>query len=266
MASRQSTDVVAIIPARAGSKGVPDKNLAPVAGVPLIAHTILSALRAPAISRVVVSTDSPRIAQVAHAYGADVPFLRPDELATDDAPGRAVWKHAIHALMNSLGMRPALTLYLQPTSPLRTAEDIERALDMQAARQADWIISCKRARESATWTTAPEADGRLPAFASIDLAATQRQSMPDRVVPNGAIYLARTEVLLNDPRLYTEQTYAYLMPEERSLDVDTPWDLHLADLILSARRHEPALEEHHTSTASLPREERTPTAFEKVEQ
>ena len=138
--------VVAIIPARGGSKGIPGKNLAIVGDKPLIAHTIDVALATKGISRIVVTTDSPRIAEVARSFGAEVPFLRPSALATDDAPGRGAWKHAIEWLEREEQFRPALTLCLQPTSPLRTSADLVAALEVQREQDADWVIGVMKAK------------------------------------------------------------------------------------------------------------------------
>jgi len=233
--AERDRSIVAVIPARGGSKGIKDKNLVPVAGKPLIAHTIEVAKATPEIERVIVTTDSPRIAEVARDYGAEVPFLRPTELATDDAPGRAVWKHAVEWLDRQENYRPALSICLQPTSPLRTALDLSHAISLHADRRADWVISVSKAKAPSIWLTSLEADGRIQGYAEAEVNLTQRQAIGDRVLPNGAIFLADREVLMNSSRLYTERTYAYVMPPERSIDIDSPWELHLVNLLMRER-------------------------------
>lgn len=227
--------IVAIIPARGGSKGIKDKNLVPVAGKPLIAHTIDVAKATPEIERVIVTTDSPRIAEVARDYGAEVPFLRPSELATDDAPGRAVWKHAIDWLDREESYRPALTFCLQPTSPLREPADLSSAIALHAERRADWVISVSKAKAPSIWLTNLDADGRIPGYAHAEVTLTQRQAIGDMYLPNGAIFLADREVLMTSDRLYTERTFAYVMPPERSIDIDSPWELNLVNLLMRER-------------------------------
>ena len=234
---RKSDDIVAIIPARGGSKGIPGKNLARVADKPLIAHTIEVALATPGISRVVVTTDCHQIAEVARTYGAEVPFLRPAELASDDAPGRAVWKHAIDWLEREEEYRPALTFCLQPTSPLRTSADLLAAMTVQREHDADWVVSVTKTKAPSVWLTGIGPDGRLAGYANANVSSTQRQSVEDKFLPNGALFLAKCDVLMTSSRLYTERTFAYVMPAERSLDIDTPWELHLTNLVMKDQSH-----------------------------
>lgn len=229
---------LAVVPARSGSKRAPGKNLATVGGAPLIAHAIAAARAARCVDRVVVTTDCQRIADVARRYGAECPFLRPAELASDDAPGRAAWKHAVAWLAEHEEYRPARTVLLQPTSPLRTASDVEAAVDLLERRDADWVVSVVCEKDPAPWLTPLGPEGRLPGYAAIPLPWTQGQRPTEPTYrPNGAVFAARTNVLMESSTLYTDRTYAYVMPNERSLDVDAPWDLYLADLVLKDRIH-----------------------------
>lgn len=231
--------VVGIIPARGGSKAIPKKNVASLAGRPLIAWTITAALCSPALNRVIVSTDDAKIAEVAQQWGAEVPFLRPAELAQDDTSGIEPVLHAVRWLDEHEGYRPDYVMVLQPTSPLRTAEDIEAAMQLARERQADGVVSVCSVHQHPCWMKRITEDGRLTDFLPLDSAYTCRQDLPPVYALNGAIYLARREVLLERQTFYTDRTYGYIMPPERSLDIDTPWDLHLADLILKERmRHE----------------------------
>ena len=226
---------LAVIPARSGSKGIPRKNLAKVAGKPLVAWTIETALACPLLDRVIISTDDSEIADVACCYGAEAPFLRPSELAQEDTPGIEPILHAVHWLDEHEGYRPDYVMVLQPTSPLRTAEDIKTAVQLAQERQADGVVSVCPAHQHPYWMKRITEDGRLADFLSLDHAYTQRQELPPIYALNGAIYLTRREVLLERRTFYTDRTYGYIMPLERSLDIDTPWDLHLADLILKDR-------------------------------
>jgi len=231
--------VLAVIPARGGSKGIPRKNIAKVAGKPLVAWTIETAIICPLLDRVIISTDDPEIANVARCYGAEVPFLRPSELAQDDTPGIETILHTVRWLHEHEGYRPDYVMVLQPTLPLRTVEDIEAAVQLAWECQADGVVSVCTVHRHPYWMKRITEDGRLTDFLSLDHAYTQRQELPPVYALNGAIYLARCEVLLEQRTFYTDRTYAYIMPPERSLDIDTPWDLYLADLILKDRmRHE----------------------------
>ena len=226
------TDCLAVVTARGGSKGVPGKNLAPVAGRPLIAWTIAAAQGATQVTRVIVSTDSQEISGVAREWGAEVPFLRPAELARDQTPGVEPVLHAIEWLAENEGYRPNLVLLLQPTSPLRTAADIEAALARLAETGADAVVGVTLAEHHPYWTKAIDDQGYLRNFVAADQVPDRRQDLPPAYAVNGAIYLIRREVLLRDRTLFPERTVGYAMPPERSLDVDTRWDLDLADIVL----------------------------------
>jgi CMP-N,N'-diacetyllegionaminic acid synthase len=221
--------VLAVIPARAGSRGVPGKNLRVVAGRPLIAWTIAAARNTPAIDRAIVSTDSSEIADVARAWGAEVPFLRPRELALDDTPGLDPVLHVLETLDRLEAYRPDFVMLLQPTSPLRTAADIESAIGFARAG-ADSVVSVSPVAQHPAWMKRV-ADGYLDDWSATDLQSTRQQLEPLFVL-NGAIYLARTATLVARRSFYGERTRAYVMPPERSIDIDSPWDLHLADLAL----------------------------------
>jgi CMP-N,N'-diacetyllegionaminic acid synthase len=225
------TEVLAIIPARAGSKGVPGKNLYPVGGRPLIAWSIEQARRSSSVTRVVVSTDGDEIARVAVAEGAEVPVLRPSDLAADETPGTAPIVHMTEWLAAHDGYVPDAIVVLQPTSPLRAPEDIDAACALMRARQADAVASICLVAEPAAWQRSLDAEGRLIGGEEAD-EALPRQAYAPKYVLNGAIYLVRRDVLLARRSLYGERTFGYVMPRERSLDIDTRWDLHVADLVL----------------------------------
>ena len=229
-----SVSSVAIVPARGGSKGIPNKNITLVAGRPLIEWTIAAARAARGIDRLIVSTDSQEIATVARAAGAEVPFLRPAELARDDSPGTAVIVHALNWLAANDGYHPTYAMCLQPTSPLRTAEDIDAAIALALAKACDSVVSVTPAEHHPHWMKRIDDSGRLHPWATGDIA-TRRQDLPPAYALNGAIYLALRGVLVERETFYSEATHAYVMPAERSLDIDDTWHLHLADLILRTR-------------------------------
>ncbi|HZS37723.1 MAG TPA: acylneuraminate cytidylyltransferase family protein [Polyangia bacterium] len=227
--------LLALIPARGGSKGVRGKNVALVAGRPLIAWTVEAARAARHVERVVVTTDSPEIAEAARAAGAEVPFLRPDELARDDTPGIAPALHATRWLDEHEAYRPELVCYLQPTSPLRRAEHIDAAVELLREKAADAAVSVTPVEHHPYWTKRLAPDGRLSDFLTPDPPITRRQDLPPLYALNGALYLVRRAVLLADETLFPPNTVGYVMTPRDSLDVDTPFDLELADLLLRAR-------------------------------
>ena len=226
---------VGVITARGGSKSIPKKNTAPIGGKPLIAWTIEAALRSSALSRVIVSTDDTEIAEVARQWGAEVPFLRPAELARDDSPHIPVVVHAVEWLESHEDTRPDYILLLQPTSPLRSTEDIDNAIRLALEKDADSVVSVCQALSHPYLTKRITANGHLEDFVPKPEGYLRRQALPPAYFVNGAIYLVQRDVLIEKQTFYTERTYAYVMPPERSLDIDTPWDLYLADLILKER-------------------------------
>lgn len=217
--------VLALIPARGGSRRAPGKNLAPVAGRPLIAWTIEAALQAACIDHVIVDTDDAAIADAARQWGARTPYARPPELARDDTPSMAVVLHALRRLDEQERYRPHWLCLLQPTSPLRTAADIDAAMQLALDRRADSVVSVTASDHDARWFKHLDDDGRL-----------RDATIPPGLRParlNGAIYLARRDLLLQQQTWYGERAFGYAMPEARSLDIDEPWQLRVAEAMLS---------------------------------
>ncbi|MCA1990029.1 MAG: acylneuraminate cytidylyltransferase family protein [Desulfarculus sp.] len=236
--SEQAGGVLGLIPARGGSKGIPRKNLAPLAGRPLIAHTIAAALASARLDRVVVSTDDPEIAAVAREHGAEVPFLRPAELADDTAPALAVIRHAIAAL-DAQGWRTQALAYLQPTSPLRTAQQIDAALAMLLEQGADSVVSVVEVPHnfSPLSVMRRQDDGRLTPYQEPDgPVPLRRQDKPRLWARNGPAVLALTrETVMDLGVLYGPRTLGLVMDRVDSLDIDEPLDLELAAWLLARR-------------------------------
>lgn len=218
---------MALIPARGQSKGIPRKNIKMLCGKPLIAWTIEAALAARSVDAVVVSTEDEEIASVAKAAGAQVPFLRPAELAGDHTPGIAPVMHAIERLPDYSGI-----LLLQPTSPLRTKEDIEGLLAMAHGAGANSVVSVCAVGEHPAWMFQRAEDGRLKPFLD-GPAPTRRQDLPSLYVLNGAMYFVRREWLVECEALVGPETLGYLMPPERSVDIDTMTDWRAAEIAIA---------------------------------
>jgi N-acylneuraminate cytidylyltransferase/CMP-N,N'-diacetyllegionaminic acid synthase len=227
--------ILGVIPARGGSKGIPDKNIAPVAGKPLIAWTIDAATSCSWLDRVIVTTDDPQIASIAKDWSAEVPFLRPEALARDDTPGMVPLLHAAQWLADTEDYRPDYLLLLQPTSPLRSSEDIVAAIRLALENDAHAVVSVTLAHQHPYWMKTLDGEARLHDFAPPERRIGRRQDLPVVYALNGAIYLGRRSIVCELKTWYTERTYGYIMPPECSLDIDTPWDLYLADLILRDR-------------------------------
>jgi CMP-N-acetylneuraminic acid synthetase len=219
--------ILGLIPARGGSKGIPRKNVRLIAGKPLIAWTIEAALAARALDRVVVTTDDPEIAAVASAHGAEVPFLRPAELARDDTPG-------INPVLHALDVLPGFdsVVLLQPTSPLRTADDIDAAVAVASIAQRANVVSVTEAAH-AGWNFAMDSAGILDIVPG-DIA-TRRQDLPKQFALNGAIYFAASDRLRAERSFLTPGTIGYPMPAERSVDIDALLDWRIAEMLLKDR-------------------------------
>lgn len=226
---------LALIPARGGSKGIPGKNLAPAGGRPLLAWTLDAARNSQFLDRTLVSTDDPAIAAAARELGGEVPFLRPAEISGDDASPLLAIEHALAWLEREQGWRPDYIMLLQPTSPLRLTADIDAACRLAIEKNADGVVSVTEASPHPYLTRTVGKDGRLGDFLKLPGGYPRRQEFPAVHALNGAIYLGRREILVTRGTFYTDRTYAYVMPAERSLDIDTPWDLHLADLLLQEK-------------------------------
>ena len=230
------SQVVGLITARGGSKGIPRKNVVDLAGKPLIAWTIMAALNANVLDRVIVSTDDDEIANISQKWGAEVPFIRPAELAKDDSPHVDALTHAIRWFHENEEYFPEFLMLLQPTSPLRAARDIDEALALALQRKADCVISVQETLSHPYSIIRASEDQRVSEFlmSSGNVGGYERRQVrPKFYSLNGAIYLFRVDVMIEKPMVYPELTFTYVMPAERSLDIDTSWDLHIANLILN---------------------------------
>lgn len=226
----QGKTVLAVIPARGGSKGVPRKNIRLVAGKPLIAWTIETAQQSAYLDRIVVSTEDEEIADVARQYGAEVPFLRPQELAQDDTPGIEPVLHTVECLLGY-----DFVVLLQPTSPLRTAGDIDRCIEVCVERGALACVSVTPADKPPQWMYVLDQAFRLQPIVPQEQFISRRQDAPDIYVLNGAVYVAQTEWLKASRSFLTETTAAYVMPKERSLDIDSELDFLIAAELLKVK-------------------------------
>lgn len=221
--------VLAVIPARGGSKGVPRKNIRDLAGKPLIAWSIEAAKQSGYIDRVILSSEDDEIIQTAAAWGCDVPFVRPAHLAADDTPG-------IDPILHALEQQPEYdyVVLLQPTSPLRTAEDIDATIEQLLSAQAPCCVTVTEPSKSPYWMYTLQEDNRMQPLIQQDLV-TRRQDLPKAFALNGAVYVADTKWLQQTRSFLAAGTVAHIMPSDRSFDIDTELDLFLADALLKKR-------------------------------
>ncbi len=229
-------NVLGLITARGGSKGIPGKNIAPCGGRPLLAWTCDAATGAKCVTRAIVSTDDPAIADVARAHGVELPFMRPAELASDAARSIGVAQHAIAALAET-GWNTDVLVLLQPTSPLRTATHVDEAF-ARLAEDDDAVVSVMHVpHRFAPWSLLERDGDRLRDYVrgELDFARDRRQGQPSLLARNGpAIVVTRARVIAAGS-FYGERCGAYAMSNADSIDIDDGFDLELADWLLRRR-------------------------------
>jgi CMP-N-acetylneuraminic acid synthetase len=230
--------VLGLIPARGGSKGIPRKNLALLAGRPLIAWTVEAALGSRTLWRTMVSTDDDEIAAVARACGAEVPFRRPPELASDEAGALEVIRHAILECERTLGRVDAVA-YLQPTSPLRTSHHIDAAVELFWSKSADTVVSVTAVPHNMSLESqlVVRSDGTLGAAIPGGEDTLRRQTKPRRYARNGpAVLVVGRRCIVEESRLYGARCFGLEMNARESIDVDDLADLELIEAWLQCRR------------------------------
>jgi len=225
---------IAVIPARGGSKRLPGKNLMSIAGKPLIAWTIQAALECRIFDKVVVSTDSEEIAKEAIKYGAEVPFLRPSELAGDNATTVDVLIHLIDNLNNTDALSFTHITLLQPTSPLRNAGNITDAINFMNSKNADAVISICKTEHSPLWSNTLPPDRSLTGFIANNIQKTPSQNLPEYYRLNGALYICDIHRMLEEKTLYLPSNcFGFVMSRKNSIDIDDQVDFDLAEIYLS---------------------------------
>jgi len=228
--------ILAIIPARGGSKGIIRKNIKNLAGKPLIGWTIETALKTSIIERIIVSTDDEEIAEVGEFFGAEVPFLRPKELALDNTTDMAVYEHTLDWLMQNEGYLPDIIVWLRPTSPLRTSEDIEKAVELLVESRADWVRSVCKVENHPYWTYRLVNNKMEPFIEGIDIRKyLRRQLLPPAYRVNGNVDVTWRKTIVDKKMLYSGNLHAYVMPVERSLDIDTMIDFVFAEALMGGK-------------------------------
>lgn len=232
--------VLGVVTARAGSKGLPGKNLKLLAGKPLLAYTVEAAKASGAIDRLILSTEDEQIADAGRALGCDVPFIRPRDLAQDDTPHLPVIQHAVSWMADRASYRPDAVMILQPTSPLRQASDIRAAIELLDRSGADSVLSASEVPAHAHPMRALRIDdtGAAVLFVTgepVRHRINRRQDLPAAWMMNGAIYVCRTHLLFaGQPSLYGDRVMVYRMPADRSLSIDDARDWDEAERALAS--------------------------------
>lgn len=228
--------IVGFIFARGGSKGIPFKNICPLMGKPLIGWSIEQALKVNRIERLIVSTDSNEIAEIARSFGAEVPFIRPSHLAEDNSPEWLAWRHAIEYLRDQEGYLPKTMISIPTTAPLRLPVDIENCLDEYARGLADVVITITDARRSPYFNMVTlQDDGNAKIVIPAEASYSRRQDVPVVYDITTVAYVIDTQFVLRCHSLFDGRVRAVHIPIERSLDIDTALDFRIAEALIADR-------------------------------
>jgi len=227
-------NIVAVITARGGSRGLPRKNVLPLAGIPLIVHSIRVAQEARLVRRVIVSTDDEEIIAIAREHGAEVPFIRPPELSTADSAHIDVMLHVV-SWLEEHGDLPDAVLLLQPTTPLRIPEDLDGAIRLMESTGCPAVVGLSPAESHPYLTYKVDGEGLLTGFVDHGLRYPRRQDLPPAYTLNGALYLNRCSSLRETQMFQPPGTFGWVMPAERSVDIDSLEDFLVAEKLLRVR-------------------------------
>jgi len=227
---------IAFIFARGGSKGLPGKNIRSFMGKPLIAWSIEQALAVKRIKRVIVSTDSAEIAAVALDSGAEVPFIRPKELAQDDSPEWLAWRHALNYVKEADGKLPEILISIPATSPLRLPLDIENCLDAYGKGDVDSVITMTSAHRSPYFNMVKKKpDGNVELINKPQLAIARRQEAPLVYDVSTVCYVVKSSFVLERNSIFEGRVRGIYVPPERAIDIDTLLDFQIAQYLMSLR-------------------------------
>lgn len=228
-------NVLGLIPARGGSKGVPRKNIKLLAGRPLLAYTAEAALAATRLTRIILSTEDEEIAEVGRACGLEVPFLRPAELAQDSSPTLPVVQHAVQ-MLEAQGSRFDAVCLLQPTNPLRRAADIDGCIELLEREQADTVFTMLAvpAEHNPHWVYFQNGDGSLRLSTGEATPIPRRQLLPTAYHREGSVYISRRDVIMNNNSLYGARVLGFEIEAGRSVNIDNLQDWERAESLLQS--------------------------------
>jgi len=223
--------MLAIIPARGGSKGLPGKNIKMLGGKPLIFWTIEAALNAKEITKVILSTESKEISDICFQTGVEIPFMRPDSLATDNSSAIDVYIYTMDRLIKENIYERDDYVVLLPTVPFVNSDDIDNAIEIFNEKEADSVISTNRLHFPKEWIFDVEDDSNLIKKSQDNISINNRQNYKENFIPNGGIYVLKHSLVSRDKTYYFQRTFSYEMPRERSVDIDTEFDFKLAEFL-----------------------------------
>jgi CMP-N,N'-diacetyllegionaminic acid synthase len=226
---------ICLIPARGGSKGILNKNIISLDGKPLISYVIETSIKSGIFDRIIVTTDSKRIAEISKQYGAEVPFMRPKELSTDKSLVEDTMVQALKYLEIN-DKRYDYVCLIQPTSPLVLPEDIQNSFNILISKKADMVVSVGESPINVRWARSLPEDMSMKVFSN-NVCGTNKQCFENVHYLNGAIYMGKWDIFYNKKDYYRQNSYAYVMPYERSIDIDNLLDLKIVDFLVKDRKN-----------------------------
>ncbi|MEQ1789548.1 MAG: acylneuraminate cytidylyltransferase family protein [Rickettsiales bacterium] len=227
-----SEEIIALLTARGGSKGLVGKNMKALLDKPLIGWTIEAAKNCKNINRIILSTDDEKTADYARNTGCEVPFMRPAEFATDNASHIDVVLHFLEFMQKNEVKLPKALFVLQPTSPLRNTEDLEAAIAIYKDKSCDAVISVCEPPHHPLLSKKIDENGIMHDMFELPSAHPRRQDLPISYAPNGALFLLDVKAFLKQHKFYMKKTGAYIMPASRSVDIDTQFDFDMAEFLM----------------------------------
>lgn len=233
MNNPENPKILAVVPARGGSKRIPGKNIKLVNGKPLIAYTIEVASKSKYINKLILSTDSDEIIKVCKDYPIEIPFKRPANLATDNALAMDTYEHVILEMRNNFNFDADILVILEPTCPLRTTEDIDNAIKLFLEKKADSVRSMVEA-SPAEYLKVIDENSKISNYLE-NVKVLNMQDYKKVYIPQGAVTVVDAKLFLKHKKYYYENTYAHIMPKERSVDVDSEFEFKLAEYLFKKR-------------------------------
>lgn len=227
--------ILGVITARGGSKRIPRKNVRSLAGKPLIAYTIIEAKKSKYIDKLIVSTDDEEIARISKEYGAEVPFMRPIELAQDETPSVNVLIHAVKFLEDNENFSPNIIVLFEPTSPLRTVEDIDNGIKKHLETGADSVVGVVKGDNRHPLKAKKIENDKLVDFYFEEKEIIRSQDLPPVYFRNGAYYSVKRDILINTKTFYGPDTRPLVMDERNSLDINSDFDFDICEILLKKR-------------------------------
>ena len=228
----QQKRILGLVVGRGGSKGIPRKNIRLLAGKPLIAHSVLPGKESKYIDRLIVSSDDVEIIEVAKSYGAEAPFVRPAELASDTAKALPVIQHAVQFCEEQEGKKYDFIVYLEPTGPLRIVEDIDGAIEKAVQNNADSVVGLMELEDANPVRVKKIVNGRIEPFCIPEPEGLRRQDQDKAYLRNGSVYVFRRDNVVENNSLWGNDSRPYVMPRERSVNIDEESDFLVAEYFL----------------------------------